>query len=522
MNKLAFDRLFENHASTINDALHTGDSLKVYSHCPQRAHLSPGVSTLATDSTSGNLLLSGSYDGSVSLWSLDGKVQDNSLVNKRLEYITRKAHDGTAQNTTHIKSLRPSLHKRQKTQDPRAVRHAARHAGPRAASSPVHACETRAYKYRMYRQSSSPQSNPLGSTPGTARASPASHLEQAGEPPEEDPHRAHTYGITCLAWYGPDNGIFLTGSNDHAVKLWDTASFEAVKCYNFDTRVNDLHSTSAAQSLIAVATDDYYPRVIDLRQSAADEAGAMQLGAKSLMRDPMLCARFHPTNGQLLATGDAGGNCKLWDLRMVGKPWGNMASMRPGNPGVTVANSGLGSASNSKAHLRSCNALTWSPGGSELVTMGTDGRIYCWSPFQLNAESIVDVSGTATADRQIGPIDLEYTGCRTIGGSTIDPSRNKEQHKYRTSQRLEWFDNYLLVNTDYAEIQIYEIDTGKYLDKIRYDYENDLQHTKSKLVKTIKRNKKLIGGMCLQKFIHNGVGLRLYLGTNDGYVVEMS
>ncbi|KAL3233778.1 Radiation-sensitive protein 28 [Nakaseomyces bracarensis] len=481
MNKLAFERLFENHASTINDSI-TNDSLRVYSHAPNRhsTATSAGVSALKCDTTIGNLLLSGSYDGSVALWDLDGKLAHNGLVNRRSQYVTRKLNDD---NTTKLEDARYVKGKRHR-EDDKDVKF-------------YHSFETRSYKYKMYRKSNH----------GTAMAQPTPLNTTAR-------NEAHNFGVTSLCWYGPDNGIFFTGSNDNFVKVWDTATFESVKSYNLGYRVNGIDNNKATQTQVAVVTDDYYPRIIDMKMASSDQS--LQLGSKSPMRDPVLCCQFHPRNGYILATGDAAGSCKIWDIRMVGAPLFDLV------PCGSAAASG-------RAHLKSCNGLTWNQDGNELVTIGTDGRIRLWTPFQLNLETIEPESVPETeVNAQVGEggedeaLNLTNNGCRTLGGSTIDPLRNKEQNKYRTSQRLEWFDKYLLVSTDYGEIQIFETDSGKYLDKFHYDYENDLQHTKSKLVKTIKRNKKLFGGMCLQRSLNNGIGLRLFLGTNDGYIVEMT
>jgi WD40 repeat protein len=38
------------------------------------------------------------------------------------------------------------------------------------------------------------------------------------------PGFAHKYLVTSLAWYPVDTGLFLTGSADKTVKLWDTST----------------------------------------------------------------------------------------------------------------------------------------------------------------------------------------------------------------------------------------------------------------------------------------------------------
>jgi len=36
------------------------------------------------------------------------------------------------------------------------------------------------------------------------------------------PESAHRFAATCVAWYPVDSGMFVSGSADKSVRLWDT------------------------------------------------------------------------------------------------------------------------------------------------------------------------------------------------------------------------------------------------------------------------------------------------------------
>lgn len=373
-----------------------------------------GVSCLDMDNMGQHLLGSG-VDGSVSIWSLDDKLDEmhNGLCCKRLNFRSRSSM---------IEESSPSK-KRAKTVSP----------SPRI----VHSFETRRNKYRMYRQSSD--------------------LTKLTDDEEADASasKGHRFGITTLKWYAKDNGMFFTGSNDSKVKLWDTNTFEAVQEINLDYRINQL-DTDNDGTYIVVATEDYYPRIIDLKNVLS--AGITNLSANK-MDSEILCCKINPLKTHIVATGDSQGNVKLWDLRMR-----NRLLLE------------LSHEESRRAHLKNCNDLCWNSDGTELASIATDGRCYIWTPFTTTIER-----------KQMCSLDL---------------MRNKI--KKRVSQRLLRFDDYLLCNTDHGEIQIYETIEGKLYSKI--DHPVSQQTNKSTNYFT---------GMTMQQNIANSRGLRLYLGTSS-------
>ncbi|QLG71830.1 hypothetical protein HG535_0C01790 [Zygotorulaspora mrakii] len=373
-----------------------------------------GISCLEMDDTTGQFLLSCGTDGSVSVWSLDEKLDtvNNELYSKRINYNAKSI--GTEE-------LSPSK-KRAKTSSP----------APRM----VHSFETRQSKFRMYRQSSD--------------------LNKLAEQETEDNSisEGHRFRIASAKWYSIDNGMFFTGSNDCRVKIWDTNSFEPVQEVNLDYRINQIDTDNEGTYIVA-ATEDYFPRIIDLKNIVS--SGITNLSSQD-MNHEILCCKFNPVKTHIVSTGDSQGNIKLWDLRMRNRL---LLELRQRD--------------SRRAHLKSCNDLCWNAGGTELASTGNDGKCYIWSPFT-----------TPISSRQIGPMDL---------------MRNNS--KKRTSQRLLRFEDYLLCNTDYGEIQVFETAEGKLCNKI--DYPVSQLPSKSDAAR--------FSGMAMQSSLANSRGIRLYLGT---------
>lgn len=400
------------------------DSPRCYTHSKQK-RVNTGITCLELDTATGGLLLSCGNDGSVSLWSLDDRLSrsDGQLYNKRINYEAR-SRDNDVAATPVAKRLKTN------SQEPRMV----------------HDFETRQNKFRMYRQSSTPVAEPFSNV---------------GMEPS-DSTQGHHFAITSAKWYSVDSGMFFTGSNDCQVKIWDTEAFEAVQEIDLGHRVNQL-DTDTEGSYIIAATEDLYPRLLDLRTVVSSGITNLSHGK---MNDEILCCKSNPGKPHIVSTGNSQGKVQLWDLRMANRQL--LALSQPGSD---------------LAHSKSCNDMCWDETGTTLATTATDGKCYIWSPF--SPELLPPV--------QIGPVDL---------------MRNR--YRKRTSQRMLRMDQFLIFNTDYGDLQIFETQEGKLWNKL--DLPTTFFDAKSPSAKKLTS---FFTGMTIQRNMTNTRGLRLYLGTNS-------
>ncbi|CCF58277.1 hypothetical protein KAFR_0E01230 [Kazachstania africana CBS 2517] len=223
------------------------------------------------------------------------------------------------------------------------------------------------------------------------------------------PH-SHLFGINDMKWYSIDDGMFFTCGNDKFVKLWDTNKFINVQDLEFNS---NLFQMDTANQFILVTLDDYYPRLIDLRN--------MNLGITIFgkhLNSKTLCCKINPVRDNLIASSDNDGMIRIWDVRM------NYRSIEEW-----------------KAHSRSINDMVWNDNGTKLISTGVDGKIQIWrEPFN------------ETQGQLIGDINI---------------TRNR--FLKRTSQRMIWLnDKYLIYNTDLNEIHIYDTVENKFYNRIEF------------------------------------------------------
>ncbi|CAI4057921.1 Rad28p SKDI_04G2610 [Saccharomyces kudriavzevii IFO 1802] len=439
--------------------------------------LNIGVTCLDVDNT-GQVLLGGGDDGSLSIWGLDESSHQNDegeqeLINKRLNYIKRQPHQSDNEQTQ-----TPSRKKKKSRM----------HDG--GATRLVHSFQTQRNKYRMYRQSNTPISSRTSVMLNAANSQTDSPLLETDAGGSISHHK---YGITTLKWYRTDNGMFFTGSNDKTVKIWDTNRFEPVQNISLGYRINQIDNNIANDSsLLVVASEDYYPRMIDLRTMNSGIT-TLGMGNKTRMQSEISCCKFNPVREQIVACGDTEGGIKLWDLRMRNRLYLELKRTREGfKPINSDDNNGsdvyFGS-NELKAHLRCCNDIVWNDEGSELCSIGTDGKLNIWRPFT----EIFQLDGIASY-RQLGPQDL-----------------SRIKYKKRVSQRLLWFDKFLLCISDNGEIEIYNTEEEKLWNKLEYP----MGHNQ------VKKNQALqcqFSSMTLQTNMMNSVGLRLFFGTNNNAI----
>lgn len=187
---------------------------------------------------------------------------------------------------------------------------------------------------------------------------------------------AHKFGVSCIQWWPFDTGMFVSSSFDHTVKIWDTNALTPVHSFNLDNRVYSFdicgHSTNGvtASALVAVASDQPFLRLLDLRASSSAHTLHGHKGKT-------LCVKWHPQNPNLLASGGFDGEVKVWDIRRSKSCLCRLDMLRTNTADLSLSSNNLTNAS-VKAHLGPVNGLVWDQLGGTLYTTGNDDKVRVW------------------------------------------------------------------------------------------------------------------------------------------------
>lgn len=197
---------------------------------------------------------------------------------------------------------------------------------------------------------------------------------------------AHEFGVSAVKWWPQDTGMFLSASFDHTVKVWDTNSMEVVHTFDLGSRVYafDVCGHQAgeymSQALIAVASDQPFIRLVDLR--SASSAHTLQ-GHKG----KTISIAWHPQNPHLLGSGGYDGEAKVWDIRRSNSCIARLDMTKTNARPALLDGLNLG-ATSVKAHLGPVNALVWDELGQTLYTAGNDDKVRVWDMISTNAPPI--------------------------------------------------------------------------------------------------------------------------------------
>nr|DAD21312.1 TPA_asm: hypothetical protein HUJ06_022775 [Nelumbo nucifera] len=80
----------------------------------------------------------------------------------------------------------------------------------------------------------------------------------------------HKYAVSSAIWYPVDTGLFITGSFDHYINVWDTNTLRVVMDFKMPGKVYRTAMSSVATShmLIAAGTEDVQVRLCDISSGA--------------------------------------------------------------------------------------------------------------------------------------------------------------------------------------------------------------------------------------------------------------
>ncbi|KAI8472965.1 MAG: WD40-repeat-containing domain protein [Monoraphidium minutum] len=194
------------------------------------------------------------------------------------------------------------------------------------------------------------------------------------------PESAHRFAATCVAWYPVDTGMFVSGSADKTLRLWDTNTLDAVCVFQCDERISccAMSPIARAHCLVAAGGEG---RAVRLADPATGAFSHLLTGH----RDPVLSVAWSLGSEHQLLSGDAGGEVRLWDVRRPGsralldldattrpRGGGGARKRRRGGAG------GADSARRAVAHDGGVTSILPTPDGLHWVTGGRDGRLRLW------------------------------------------------------------------------------------------------------------------------------------------------
>ncbi|KAK3029782.1 hypothetical protein RJ639_038224 [Escallonia herrerae] len=155
----------------------------------------------------------------------------------------------------------------------------------------------------------------------------------------------HKYAISSTIWYPIDTGLFVTGSYDHYINVWDTNTTQVVMNFKTPGKVYRIAMSSLATShmLIAAGTEDVQVRLCDI----ASGAFAHTLSGH---RDGVMSVEWSTSSEWVLLTGGSDGAIRFWDIRRAGCfSVLDQSNSQLGRRPPFLENSALNKASTSKA-----------------------------------------------------------------------------------------------------------------------------------------------------------------------------
>ncbi|KAG2501789.1 hypothetical protein HYH03_000289 [Edaphochlamys debaryana] len=258
-----------------------------------------------------------------------------------------------------------------------------------------------------------------GSETGVATMKPVFTVKRQSIP------SAHKFMVSTVAWYPVDTGLFVTGSHDCEVKVWDTNALEVVTSFRLPKKVASVAMSplAACHSLVAAGCEDTDVRLCDFTSGAVSHVFSGH-------RDSVWTVAWSSHSEYELLSGDGSGQVRVWDVRRAGcrAVLDQYATQRTAPPSAEEpppfaapakkfrrGGSGSGSMSGSssapallgaeaataarmkesalRAHTGAVTCVLPCPDGISLLTAGTDGRMRLWDA-QYRVNKLVGYEGT--------------------------------------------------------------------------------------------------------------------------------
>ncbi len=224
----------------------------------------------------------------------------------------------------------------------------------------------------------------------------------------------HDFGVSKVQWWPSDTGLFVTGSFDKSLKIWDTNQLSEeykfdvnAKIYSFDMSKTLQHST------IAVGSENSFIRLVDLRSASSAQTISGHEGS-------VLSTKWSPIDSFIFASGSSDGEVRIWDIRRSKSCVCalDMHRVKEKRTPVPIVHGNINRSDKYsqkprvKAHAGAVNGLCWADDGSHLISTGIDDKIRVWdlAPIggvnkQVNFGPLVKNKHLQNLDPILSPIE---------------------------------------------------------------------------------------------------------------------
>jgi len=221
--------------------------------------------------------------------------------------------------------------------------------------------------------------------------------------------RGHAHGVSSLAWYTHDTGMFFSGSFDRMVNVWDTNTQQVVCQFEMESPVYSIGLSPVATRHTLVATGSGH-HIIRLCDPMTGGSTHCLIGH----RDAVHAVQWSPSNEFLLATGSADKTIRLWDIRRAGcllsldqhnsqTGFESNRTLRQKNVG------GKGAPPSVTAHDDAITSLQWAPDGLFLYSSGKDNKIHMWNADN-GKNTLVNFGGARNAAEKANQMAISSDG----------------------------------------------------------------------------------------------------------------
>lgn len=188
--------------------------------------------------------------------------------------------------------------------------------------------------------------------------------------------RPHTSGISKVCWYPTDSGLFLSGSTDCQIYLWDTMTLTSVMTLELKgAPVLDLAMGVSNSHLVAVATEEPHLRLCDLVSGVSTH----QLYGHT---SAITSIAWSPHSCHEVVTGSRDGSLRLWDVRKSGHQACLSVLNAHGRAQAEVGNkrprNDFHGDALPVAHRRGVTCVCYSTDGRAILSSGHDRVIRKW------------------------------------------------------------------------------------------------------------------------------------------------